>query len=287
MKGERRAGNGSARRSPGRTLALVLAILVHVAFVGVLIWSVRWQSRPPEPIVAELYAPPPKVRAPDPEPKVEPPPPRTEPKVEPPPPPPPPKAEPDQAEIALKAKREEERRERERERLADEKRKADEKRAAEEKRIADEKRKADEKRAAEARERQKRETDAMLAQAQKEATQRAEQDARARVEAEARAKAQAEANARDRAGRLDSAHPGEDPRQRDAAAGHARQSGSGVPGDPVADRRDPRRALGEVQRRQGLRRCGQPRDPQVEPAAAPDRQEMFQRELELKFRPLD
>ncbi|GMU71215.1 MAG: cell envelope integrity protein TolA [Burkholderiales bacterium] len=288
MKGERRAGNGSARRSPGRTLALVLAILVHVAFVGVLIWSVRWQSRPPEPIVAELYAPPPKVRAPDPEPKVEPPPPRTEPKVEPPPPPPPPKAEPDQAEIALKAKREEERRERERERLADEKRKADEKRAAEEKRIADEKRKADEKRAAEARERQKRETDAMLAQAQKEATQRAEQDARARVEAEARAKAQAEANARATA-------QADWIRRIQAKIRGNVTLPPGMPGNPEAVFRVIQLPTGEIldvrlAKSSGVKAYDDAVNRAIlksSPLPRPDRQEMFQRELELKFRPLD
>ena len=77
MKGERRAPEAAdGRRRPGRTLALVLAILVHVAFLGVLVWSVRWQSRPPAPVTAELYAPPAKPKAPEPEAKAEPP--RTE-----------------------------------------------------------------------------------------------------------------------------------------------------------------------------------------------------------------
>ena len=75
MRGERRAPEAAnGRRRPGRKLALALAILVHVAFVGVLVWSVRWQSRPPEPVTAELYAPPAKVKAPEPEEKVAPPP---------------------------------------------------------------------------------------------------------------------------------------------------------------------------------------------------------------------
>jgi colicin import membrane protein len=201
MKGERRPDGAGVRRSPGRTLALALAVLVHLAFLAVLVWSVRWQSRPPEVVTAELYAPPPKARTPDPEPKLEPPPPKEEPKAA--PPPPPPKAEPTEAEIALKARQEEERKQREkviadreRERIAEEKRRADDKRIAEEKRQADEKRKADEKRAADARERQQRETAAMLAQAETEAKQRADQEARSRADAEARAKAQAETNAR-------------------------------------------------------------------------------------------
>lgn len=197
MRGERRAPEpDSGRRRPGRKLALVLAILVHLAFVGVLVWSVRWQSRPPEPVSAELYAPPARARAPEPEAKVEPPPPapKVEPKVEPPPPPPPPppRVDPQEAELALKAKQQEERRQREK--VEAEKRER-EKKAAEEKRLADEKRKADEKRAADARERQQRATDAIRAEAEREAGERAQVEAKARADAQARAKAQAEATA--------------------------------------------------------------------------------------------
>ena len=149
MKGERRAPEAdTGRRRPGRKLALVLAILVHLAFVGVLVWSVRWQSRPPEPVTAELYAPPVRSRTPEPEAKVEPvspPAPKPEPKVA---PPPPPRADPQEAELALKAKQQEERRQREK---AEAEKREHEKKAAEEKRLADEKRKADERRAADAR----------------------------------------------------------------------------------------------------------------------------------------
>ena len=88
MKGERRA-EGYAARQPGRKLALALAILVHAVFLGVLVWSVRWQTRPPPPVTAELYAPPVKARVPDPVPKVEPKPVPVIPKVEPPKPKPP------------------------------------------------------------------------------------------------------------------------------------------------------------------------------------------------------
>src|SRR6186997_1571207 len=105
MKGERRAGGGYAGRTPGGKLALFLAILVHAAFIAVLVWSIRWQSRPPEVITAELYAPPVRVPRPDPIPAIEPPKPapRYEPKAEPLP-------LPDRrdAEIAIKAKQEEE-----------------------------------------------------------------------------------------------------------------------------------------------------------------------------------
>jgi colicin import membrane protein len=45
----------------GQWPALALAIVVHVVFISVLVFSLRWQNRPPEPITAELYAPPTKV----------------------------------------------------------------------------------------------------------------------------------------------------------------------------------------------------------------------------------
>ena len=201
MRGERRAPEAAnGRRRPGRKLALALAILVHVAFVGVLVWSVRWQSRPPQPVTAELYAPPAKVKAPEPEEKVAPPPvapppvapPKAEPKAEPPPPPPPPKADPREAEIAQKAKAQEERKAREK---AEAEKRERERKAAEDRRAADEKRKADEKRAAETRQRQQRATDAIRAEAEREATERAQAEAKARADAQARAKAQAEATA--------------------------------------------------------------------------------------------
>ena len=194
MKGERRAPEAAnGRRRPGRTLALVLAILVHVAFLGVLVWSVRWQSRPPAPVTAELYVPPAKPKAPEPEAKAEPP--RTEtpksetkPEPPPPPPPPPPKADPREAELALKAKEQEERKAREK---AEAERRERERKAAEEKRLADEKRKADEQRAAEARERQQRATEAIRAEAEREASERAQAEARARAKAQADAAAAA------------------------------------------------------------------------------------------------
>ena len=200
MRGERRAPEAAnGRRRPGRKLALVLAILVHLAFVGVLVWSVRWQRRPPEPVTAELYAPPVNARAAEPEAKVEPPappPPKVEPAIEPkvvpPPPPPPPRADPQEAELALKAKQQEERKQREK---AEADKREREKKAVEEKRVADERRKADEKRAADARERQQRTTDAIRAEAEREAGERAQAEAKARADAQARAKAQAEATA--------------------------------------------------------------------------------------------
>src|SRR5215217_2973612 len=121
-------------RISGKWPALALAIAVHVIFIGVLIFSVRWQNRTPEPVMAELYAPPVKsVETPVvPRPPVVPPtpvpPPEPKPAPEPvPTPAPEPRApthiakpvppverpDPRAADIALKAKQEEDRRKRE------------------------------------------------------------------------------------------------------------------------------------------------------------------------------
>ena len=291
MKGERRPDDAGARRRLGRRLALVLAVLVHVAFLAVLIWSVRWQSRPPEPITAELYAPPAQARVPEPEPKVAPPPPpKEQPKPEPPPPPPPPpppKPEPDQAEIALKAKQEQERKAEEK-RRADELRAAEEKRKAEEKRAADEKRKADEKRAAEARERQQRETAAMLAQADTETKQRAAQEAKARADAEIRARAQAEANAR-AAAQADWIR-----RIQSKIRGNVTLP-PGMPGNPEAVFEVIQLPTGEILDAKLVKSSGVPAYDEAvsrailksSPLPRPERSEMFQRVLQLRFRPLD
>ena len=267
MKGERRPDGLVRRHRPGRPLALALAVLVHVVFVGVLIWSVRWQSRPPEVITAELYAPPAKVRTP--EPKVEPVPPKVEPKAE--PPPPPPKAEP-QVDLALKARQEEERRQRDKV-LADRERE----RVAEEKRAFEERRKAEEKRTAEAKERQDRVTEAMREQAEVEAR-----------EAAVRAKAQAEANSR-----------------AVAQADYIRRIQGKIrgnvilppdlPGNPEAVFEVIQLPTGEIIDAQLRKSSGvKAYDEAVQrailkssPLPRPERAEQFQRALTLRFRPLD
>ena len=120
-------------RQPGSIRAVILAVLVHAAFFGLIVFGVTWQNKPLPPMQAELWDKlPPVAKTPTPvksEPKVEPPPGE-------PPKPPPPKAQPKPPEpvkpepvkpepvkpdpaIALKAEREK------RERL--EKQKADEK----------------------------------------------------------------------------------------------------------------------------------------------------------------
>jgi colicin import membrane protein len=186
------------RKVTGKWLALALAVLVQLAFVAVLVFSVHWQNRKPEPITAELYAPPNSIPAaapapqPNPQPAPVPPPQPVPPPPQPAPPkpavapPPEPKVEkPDTraADIALKAKQEEERR-----KNADALRKEEEKkiRAQQEaldRQKVDEKKKQDEK-VAEARARQLREMDAMKAQAQREGETRAQAERDAQVRAQ-------------------------------------------------------------------------------------------------------
>lgn len=173
------------RWSAGKWIAAILAIAVHIGFVLFLIFSVTWQNPKPEAVTAELYVPAPEktepVKPPPEPPKPEPEPPK--PPVEPPKPPveppkPPPRVEPPKPDIALKEKQErlkKEQAERERkEKQETEKREAD-KRAQQEKRLV------------EARERQTREAEALKAQAgrERQTQQRVAADqARARADAD-------------------------------------------------------------------------------------------------------
>jgi len=91
------AGMFEARDEPGRASCYVLAAAVHLLLVAILVFGVRWQSRPPQAVAVELWTAPEPVQA-----KVEP---RPEPKIEPPAPPPalkpaPPPPKPDIAEKA-------------------------------------------------------------------------------------------------------------------------------------------------------------------------------------------
>lgn len=101
-----------ARTEPRSTMAFVLSIGMHVAFFVVLFFAISWKTKPPAPVVAELWTPPPAA-VPRPAPKPEPKPP---PKVA---PPPEPKVEvkpPEKVDIALEQ-------EKERKRLEEEERK--------------------------------------------------------------------------------------------------------------------------------------------------------------------
>jgi colicin import membrane protein len=69
------AGVFEERPDPGRGFSILLAAAVHLELLAVLLLGVRWQNRPPEAIVVELWRepPPPPVQVePKPEPKPEP-----------------------------------------------------------------------------------------------------------------------------------------------------------------------------------------------------------------------
>jgi colicin import membrane protein len=256
------------RATKGKGVAFVLAIAVQLGFLAVLVFSVQWQNRKPEPVTAELYAPAPPV-------KVEPPPPPPVPQPEPAPPPPKPepvveKPDPRAAEIALKAKQEQERKQRE---------------ELERRREAEEKRKLEEKRLAEAKERQQKEMAAMRLQAEREQQLRAQADREIQQRA---AQQVAEASARSR-----------------SEADWIRRIQAKVKGNVIVPSElvgNPEAIFEVVQLPTGeiieatLRKSSGNRayDDAVQraiikssPLPKPDRPEIFQRVLTLKFRPQD
>ncbi len=279
------------RRITGKWWALLLAVAVQLGFLAVLVFSVHWQNRAPVPVTAELYAPP--VKAP---PTPTPPPPEPEPvkppPVTPPSPPPPapvtPKADPHAADIALKAKQEEERKKK-----AEAERRETERKAREAKE-AEDKRKLEEKRQADARDRAQRETTALRAQAERET------QARAQAERDAQLRAQADREAQVRA--------------REAAEGDARSKSqadwirriqakvkgnvvvpSDLPGNPEAIFEVVQLPTGEIidatlRKSSGSRAYDEAVQRAIlksSPLPRPDRPDLFQRTLTLKFRPQD
>jgi colicin import membrane protein len=136
-------------RQPGRIRAVFLAVVVHAAFLGLIVFGVTWQSRQETPVQAELWAklpPATKARATEPEPaKPEPPkpdPPKPEPaKPEPPKPQvkPPPKPDP-----AIAQKLERDKREREKKKEDEARKNRDKEEAAKKKREEEAKRKEEE-----------------------------------------------------------------------------------------------------------------------------------------------
>ena len=265
------------RRTTGRWWALLLAVVVQLSFLAVLVFSVQWQSRKPEPVSAELYAPPVKAPvvepAPPPPPPIPPaPPPEPEPKPAPPPPKPAPaveKHDPRAAEIALKAKQEEERRKK-----AEAERRAEAEKKAREAKEAEDKRRADEKRAAEAKDRQQRETAAMRAQAERDAQVRAQQA----VDAAARSKAEADWIRRIQAKVKGNVIVPADLPGNPEAIFEVVQLPTGEIIDTKLVKSSGSRAYDDAVQRAILKSSPLPR---------PERAELFQRALTLKFRPAD
>jgi colicin import membrane protein len=298
-----------ARRARGKWTALILALLVNLLFVGVLVFSVSWQNRKPEAMTAELYAPPPPRVTPQAKPQPPPPKPAPTPPQPAPKPPEPVVEKPDtrEADIAQKAKRDEERRQQEqaeRERVQREARRQEEARQQEVARQQDEARKAEEKRQADLRERQARQVEAMREQAEREAqvrtqTERAAQ-MRAQAERESRMRAEAEQETTARA--------------RQAAAGAARNKAQlewidrirsrirgyinlppDIPGNPEAIFDVVQLPTGEIidvrlRKSSGVRAYDdavQRAILKASPLPKPVPADLFQRSLELHFRPLD
>ena len=287
-------------RTSGQWMALALAIAVHVAFIAVLVFSLRWQNRQPEPMMAELYAPPPKTPiveqavpepTPQPQPRPEPAaPPPPEPAREPPPPKVAPKPAPSvekpdtrAADIAQKAKAEEERKKREQ---AAREKKEREKKEVEQRET--EKRKLDEqRRLTEARERQKRDTetlerqtreaDALRAQAEREQATRAAQQ-KADAETAARNRAEADYIRRIQAKVKGNVVLPPDMPGTPEAIFDVIQLPTGEIIDTVLRKSSGIRAYDDAVQRAIVKSSPLPR---------PDRPDLFQRTLTLKFRPQD
>jgi colicin import membrane protein len=286
------------RKITGKWLAFALALLVEAGFVAVLVFSVTWQNRKPEPVTAELYAPsvkaPPSERAPEPAPappEPTPAPPEPAPRPEPAPKPAPrpepaPKPaplatvpDPHAAEIALKARAEEERRQKALAQRRDAEKKAeadrqDAEKKAHERKDAEDRRLRDEKRAAEALERQQRETDALRAQADGEAQLRAQKAA----EAAARGRAQADWIRSIQAKVKGNVNLPPDIAGNPEAIFEVVQLPTGEIIDAQLRKSSGNRVYDEAVQRAILKSSPLPR---------PDRPELFQRSLTLKFRPLD
>jgi colicin import membrane protein len=247
-----------SRHSAAKWIAAILAVAVHVGFVLFLVFSVNWQNRKPEPVIAELYVPPAaRVEPPKPAPE---PPPVEPPKAPQPEPPKPPHAEPPKPDIALKEKQERMKKEQ-----AERERKEKEKQDAE--------KKQQEKRLADARERQAREAAALQAQADRErqTQQKAAADA-------AHAKADADYIRRIQAKIRGNVVVPPDIQGNPEAVFDVVQLPTGEIIDIQLDKSSGVRAYDEAVQR-AIRKSS--------PLPRPEAPDMFRRDLTLKFRPLD
>jgi colicin import membrane protein len=287
-------------RDAGRWPALALAVAVHAAFLAVLIFAVRWQNRQPEPVTAELYAPPAPAPAPaataapepptpaNPEPQPEP-----EPKPSPPPAPrpaPPPKpaqppaaAKPEPAAekpdakaaaIALKAQQEELRRKKE----AAEKERLERARKDAETREAEKKKQDEQRKAAESRARQEREAQEMKLQAEREKSARAAQQQAADAAAAARGRAEADYVRKIQAKVRGNVILPPDIAGNPEAIFDVVQLPTGEIIDATLRKSSGARAYDDAVQRAILKSSPLPR---------PDRPDLFQRTLTLRFRPSD
>jgi len=265
----------SPRSTKGKGWAFVLALAVQIGFLAVLVFSVQWQNRKPEPMTAELYAPPPKAPVVIEKPPT-PPPPSPEPEPAPPPKPAPvvEKPDPHAADIALKAKQELER-----------KQKEENERRARELRELEEKRRLEERKQAEAKERQQKELAAMRAQADRESQLRAQAEreiqqrqAQQASEASARSKAEADWIRRIQAKVRGNVIVPADIAGNPEAIFEVVQLPTGEIIDATLRKSSGNRAYDDAVQRAIIKSSPLPR---------PDRPELFQRALTLKSRPQD
>ena len=306
------------RGTRGKWTSLVLAVVVNLLFIGVLVFSMSWQNRTPEAVTAELYAPPPPTPTPrlQPQPKPAPPQPQPAPQAVVKAPPPVEKPDTHDADIALKAKQEEERRRQEQARQ-EEMRKQEEARKQdlarqEEVRRQQEARAAEEKRQAELR--QQQQLEAMRAQAAREEQMRRqaerESQMRAQAERESQMRAQAERESRLRADADQEART----RAAQAAAGAARSRAQAdwidkiririrnninlppdIPGNPEAVFDIVQLPTGEIidvklRKSSGVGAYDNAVQRAIlksSPLPKPNPSDLFQRNLELRFRPSD
>jgi colicin import membrane protein len=312
------------RGTRGKWTSLVLAVVVNLLFIGVLVFSMSWQNRTPEAVTAELYAPPPPTPTPrvQPQPKPAPPQPQSAPQPVVKAPPPVEKPDTHDADIALKAKQEEERRRQEQARQ-EEMRKQQELRKQEEARKQElarqeevrrqqEARAAEEKRQAELR--QQQQLEAMRAQAAREEQTRRqaerESQMRAQAERESQMRAQAERESRLRADADQEART----RAAQAAAGAARSRAQAdwidkiririrnninlppdIPGNPEAVFDIVQLPTGEIidvklRKSSGVAAYDNAVQRAIlksSPLPKPNPSDLFQRNLELRFRPSD
>ena len=260
----------SPTRTKGKGWAFMLALAVQVGFLAVLVFSVQWQNRKPEPLTVELYAPPVKapvvVEQPPPQPEVQPAPPPPKPVVE--------QPDPRAAEIALKAKQEEER-----------KQKEESERRVREQRELEEKRRLEERKQAEAKERQQKEMASMRAQAERESQLRAQAEreseqrqAQRVAEASARSKAEADWIRRIQAKVKGNVIVPADMAGNPEAIFEVVQLPTGEIIDATLRKSSGNRAYDDAVQRAIIKSSPLPR---------PDRPDLFQRALTLKFRPQD
>jgi len=272
---------------PGRRASAALTVAMHLLLLALLVVGVKWTTRAPEPVFAELWAP--VATPPAPQPVVEPPPPRPEPKAEPKPEPrPEPKSEPkvEKPDIALEKEKE---------------RKLKEQKAREEEaRLEREKQ-----------EKLRKEKEAAAAKAKQEAEQKAKQDAALKDQAR---RDEFERMQRELAGTTGTAPKAAAPNigsttsltgDPTARAGYVDKIRAKIKGNivlPPDIKGNPEAVFDVVQLPTGevlsakLRKSSGVKayDEAVErailkssPLPRPERSEVFERNLELKFRPFD